>query len=423
MPDRLVIIGGGAVGFSTALYAQSHDLDVTVVERTHPGAGASGHNGGIFSLGNCLPTSTPDVLLGLPRMLADPLSPLAIRWAYLPKLAPWLTRFVLSGRPSRIEEISIVLAQMLERAVDAYEPILPPGSIVPSPGHLIGFASPKAFVSAASSLELRRRRGIAARVLEPDDITDLDPSLQGKFVGGMLIEGAPFVLDPAATVTLLAQRFQEQGGTIVQDEVVGFEISDRSVRTVRGRRDQVPANHVVVAAGAWSKSLAAALGARVPLDTERGYGIHLPTPGVSLRIPLIYADHHIALTPAGDGELRIVGTDELAGIDAPPDPRRIDKLIEATRTIFPLLDSSGSEGWLSFRPSMPDSLPVIDRAPAADNAYLAFGHGHIGFTTAALTGRLVSSMIIGAPPEFDLSPLRAGRFALRRGACLWEIIP
>lgn len=410
MNDRLVVVGAGVVGLSTALYAQSHGLGVTVVEREFPGAGASGHNGGIFSLGNCLPTSTPDVMWGLPKMLLDPLSPLAIRWRYLPRLVPWLSRFILSGRKSRIEEISVALAQMLELSLDAYEPILPQEAIVRSPGHLIGFATEKGFASASFGLDIRERRGISTRVLGPSEIAELDPALDGRFVRGVLIEDAPFVTEPATTVRLLTERFEGAGGILLRDEIVGFEKSGGSVRAVVGRRERIEGDLFVVAAGAWSKPLAAALGAKVPLDTERGYGVHLPDPGVNLRVPLIYADYHLALTPADDGALRIVGTDELAGVDAPPDYRRADKMIEATRLIFPELNATGAERWLSFRPSMPDSLPVIGRAPEADNAYLAFGHGHIGFTTGAVTGRAVARLMTGQSPGIDLTPFRSNRF-------------
>lgn len=410
MSERLVVIGGGVVGLSTALYAQSRGLSVTIMERTSLGSGASGHNGGIFSLGNCLPTSTPEVIRKLPGMLLDPLSPLAIRWTYLPRLSPWLLRFFLSGRKGRVEEISVALSEMLALSLDAYGPLLPPDAISPSPGHLIGFASEKGFESSSFGLDVRRRRGISLRELAPSEIAELDPALEGKFARGVLVEGAPYVTEPAQTMKVLADRFERAGGTLLIDEVVGFDKSGDSVTAAVGRVHRVEAELFVLAGGAWSKRLAADLGARVPLDTERGYGVHLPDSAVKLRVPLIYAEHHLALTPAGDGALRIVGTDELAGVDAAPDYRRADKLIEATRLIFPELNASGAERWLSFRPSMPDSLPVIGRSPELGNAYLAFGHGHIGFTTGALTGRLVTQAMLGSPTDIDLTPFSPSRF-------------
>lgn len=411
--SRVGVVGGGAVGLATALSARRAGLDVTVFERRTPGFGASGHNGGIFSLGNCLPTSTPDVLARVPKMLLDPLSPLAVSWTYLPRLAPWLARFVLAGRPRRIEEISQALAALLARAVDAYLPLIDAGALLRPGGHLIGFETERSFAASHRSIDVRRRRGVALEVLGPEDIAHLDPGLAGRFARGVLIEGAPYVDDPRQVVMALAERLRAEGGEIVEAEVTGFEQRAGRVVGVRvgGERREVDA--VVLAAGAWSRRLAAELGDRVPLDTERGYGVELPHAGAGVSIPFISADHHIAVTPAGGERLRIVGTDELAGLRKPPNLARADKLVEVTRRILPHLDDAGRTVWMSFRPSLPDSLPVIGKASGAENAFHAFGHGHTGFTTAAVTGRLVVSLLTGQAPEVDLTPFRPTRFRRR----------
>jgi D-amino-acid dehydrogenase len=166
---------------------------------------------------------------------------------------------------------------------------------------------------------------------------------------------------------------------------------------------------VVVAAGAWSAELARQLGHRVPLDTERGYHVMLPDPGVMPRLPIYSGDHSFAVTPLAHG-LRFAGTVELGGLDAPPNYARADVLLERGRRMFPGLRDSGMTQWMGFRPSMPDSVPVIAASPRHRNAFFAFGHGHLGLTLAAVTGRLVADLVAGRETGIDMAPFRVDRF-------------
>ena len=168
-------------------------------------------------------------------------------------------------------------------------------------------------------------------------------------------------------------------------------------------------DRLVVAMGAFSKPWAARLGARVPLDTERGYHLMLPRPGVELRTPLLVGDHRFGIVPMTHG-VRLAGTAELASLDAPPNYRRSRMLGRMARDVVPDLRLDDAEEWMGFRPSMPDSLPVIGAVPGSDRAFLAFGHGHLGLTLGAVTGRLVADLVAGRDSEIDRTPYRADRF-------------
>jgi D-amino-acid dehydrogenase len=412
----VVVIGAGLVGLCAALHLQRSGRRVTLVERGPLAGGASGHNAGIFSLGNCVPTATPDVVRGIPHMLMDPLSPLAIRWSYLPRLAPWLVRFVLASRRARVESASIALAALLDKAVEAYAPLLPAADarVVLRPGgHLIAFRSDSSFARARFGLDLRTRRGVDLALLDSSGIGALDPQLAGRFQRAIHILGAPWVADPRAFTAQLADRFLADGGRLHHAEARDFTVANGTVRAVQTSTGPLPAGAVVVAAGAWSRRLTRRLGVDVPLDTERGYGVDLPDPGLTLRVPVISADFHFALTPAGQG-LRLAGTDELAGLSAAPNYSRADRLVEAARVIFPELRTDGATRWMSFRPSLPDALPVIGPVPRYANAYLAFGHGHVGLTLAGITGSVIRELMDGEEPGVDIEPFRPSRFALRR---------
>jgi D-amino-acid dehydrogenase len=218
-----------------------------------------------------------------------------------------------------------------------------------------------------------------------------------------------YTTDPGRLVRLLAAEVAARGGRFVRERVTGIDVGPEGPRALRTPAGAHPVEALVVAAGAWSRPLAAALGSRVPLDTERGYVVVLPRSGVTLGRALISGDYHFALTPM-DAGLRLAGTDELAGLKAPPNPARAEKLVKSARRLFPQLGSEGSTWWMSYRPSFPDSLPVIARSPRYPSAFLAFGHGHLGLSLAAVTGRLIAELASGERPSVDLAPYRPDRF-------------
>ena len=182
----------------------------------------------------------------------------------------------------------------------------------------------------------------------------------------------------------------------------------RAVRTVTAA---YPAEAAAAAAGAWSRSLARVIGLRVPLDTERGYSVSVTVadPGIEPRLPVVSGDYGFGVTPMQDG-VPLGGTVEFAGLEAPPDPSRHTLLMKYAKRLYPRLDVSRRTEWLGFRPSIPDSLPVIGASPRHTNAFLAFGHGHIGLTTAAATGRAIADLAAGRRAAFDLAPFRPDRF-------------
>ena len=151
------------------------------------------------------------------------------------------------------------------------------------------------------------------------------------------------------------------------------------------------------------------LGSRVPLDTERGYHVMMEN-NIDLRVPLLCADHKFSMTPMTDG-IRLGGTVEFAGLEAPPNPKRWEIMAQRSRALLPGLKSEMRSTWMGFRPSMPDSLPVIGPSPRHANVYYAFGHGHLGLTLAAVTGRIVADMIANRVPVVEPTPYRVTRFS------------
>lgn len=409
----VVVVGGGIIGLCSALHLQRRGYEVTIIDRGPPGNGASGHNAGLLSIGNCLPTATPGVIRSVPKMLLDPLSPLAIRWGYLPKLTPWLARFLAASRPRRVEQLSVAIASLQRQALRAYAELLPMPDFdagLFEGGHLLAYGSESAFRKAQFSLEVRRARGVNVEVLDPSALADRYPALSGRVSRGVLVPDS-YYFDPPVFTAAVATRFSEAGGRWLERTAQGFQVAGDRASAVQTEAGPVAATLVVIAAGAWSRSLVRALGFDTPLDTERGYGVRIPDPGIDLGGPLIYMDRHVAITPL-PGQLLLAGTDELAGLRTPPDYARADAVIRAARELFPDINTDGAQKWMSFRPSHPDSLPVIGRSPRQENVYLAYGHGHLGFTMAAITGELVGQLVDAEDTTVDLQPFRPTRFRM-----------
>ncbi|GAB4391038.1 MAG: FAD-binding oxidoreductase [Kiloniellaceae bacterium] len=411
-PDPIVVVGAGIVGVCCALYLLRDGHRVVLVDRGAPGEGTSFGNGSIITEEAVVPVQTPGVARKVPGMLADPLGPLAIRWSYLPQIAPWLFHFIRSSSPRRVEEISIALGQLLEGSLKAYEPLLEAAGIqdmVKRSGWVSVYETEAGFKSYEPMLELQRRRGVKFDVLPAEELRQLEPGLAPIFRRGVFYPDVAHTVNNFRFVQELAAAFVRLGGEIRRASVVGFEQGESDVRAVATEEGKLPCSGVVIAAGAWSKALTAMLGSRPPLDTERGYHLTLPHAAASLRMPVYSTERGFVCTPLENG-LRVAGTVELGGLTAAPNWKRAEVLYQNASRWFPGLDRRDESRWMGYRPSMPDSVPVIGPSPRHRNAVFAFGHGHCGLSLAARTGDLVSALIAGRDPGIDMRPYRADRF-------------
>lgn len=408
----VVVVGAGIVGVCCALYLLRDGHRVVLLDRSAPGEGASFGNGSIITEEAVVPVQTPGIQWKVPAMLMDPLGPLSIRWSYLPKLVPWLTRFVGASSTVQVETISISLKALLTGALAAYDPLLEAAGIqdmVRRSGWVSVYETDAGFKAYGPMLELQRRRGVRFDVLPAEELRQLEPSLAPVFKWGVFYPDVSHTVNNFRFVQELALAFVRLGGEIRTANVVGFVQKDRQVSAVRTEAETISCSAVVIAAGAWSKALAAMLGSKLPLDTERGYHLTLPHAGVSPRIPVYSTERGFVCTPLENG-LRIAGTVELGGLDAPPNWRRAERLYENASRWFPGLDRREESRWMGFRPSMPDSVPVIGPAPHHKNAFFVFGHGHCGLSLAARTGELMAALFAGRDPGIDMAPYAADRF-------------
>ncbi len=409
--SRVIVIGAGIVGTCCALELRKQGFEVTLVDPVPPGESCSFGNAGVLAAWACVPASMPGTIAKVPRWLFDPEGPLAIRPAYLPRLAPWLLRFLGAGRAARIPAAADALIAINGPTVALYQELAKEAGapeLVRESTHLQVSRQPGYFDLGDLEWRLRRERGATLTLLEGGEIRELEPEIAPDYVSGIRIAPQGHTTNPERLVKVLAEHFQRLGGQLRQAEVrrLRSEPTGPRLETDVG---EMSAEAVVVAAGAWSARLAAQIGVKSPLEAERGYHMTFAEPGIALRNTVSEAGRMFISTAMEPG-LRVAGTAEFAGIEAAPDWRRARVLGRMVKELFPRLDTSRPSEWMGRRPSLPDTLPVIGPAPSAKNVFFAFGHGHTGLTAAPMTARIVAGMIAGAPLNLDVRPYRATRF-------------
>ena len=405
----IAIIGAGVVGLAIAERLIAEGRAVTLVDPGVPGMGASYGNAGTIADYAVLPVGTPDVLRNLPSLLFDRNSPLAIRRAALPALMPWLARFAWQSLPGPAARNAASIARLLADACPNWLDLgarLGGAEILQKRGCLYVYESKAGFVAAEKDLAFRRGLGISVDLIGPEVLRQIEPGLPEVEGGAAYFPKAVFLNDPGRMVGLLTDRVRE-GAEILQARAERLERMPDGV-ALSGPGFQMKARRVVIAAGAHSRTLAAMAGDRVPLDTERGYHVEWDMAVPPVTRPTCPTARGFYLCPM-QGRLRVAGTVELGGLTAPPSPHRVAKLVEGARAIFPDLPAPSRE-WMGFRPSMPDSLPVIGPSRAGAEVIHAFGHGHLGVSMAPVTARIVADLIAGRAPEMELAPYLPTRF-------------
>jgi D-amino-acid dehydrogenase len=409
---HIAVIGAGIVGMCCAAWLQRDGNAVTVIDPRAPGEGCSFGNAGLLSPGAIVPPVLPGAWRNIPRWLVDPLGPLALRWRYLPWLAPWLLHWMRAGTEQRAREVSAALKALHAPVFEGYAELLDgaDSDLIRRTGQLYVSEQPDGALGPELVQRLRAEAGVRCEVLRDEALREIEPALGAQFRSGLYFPEHGHSVNSLRLVKVLADRFRAQGGVFVRDTVRGFEIAPDGPRRVHAGARVLSFEKIVIAAGAWSHRLTAQLGTHVPLEAERGYHLTLPAPGVMPRVPLVNRDAGFTITPMENG-LRLAGTAEFAGVDAPPDYRRARMLLTHAQRTLPGLSGVRATEWMGCRPSLPDGPPVIDHSPRFSNVWFAFGHAHFGLTEAPTTGRLIADLVAGRAPALDLAPYRVSRFS------------
>lgn len=409
--ETLVVVGAGVIGLAIAFRLAREFENVTLIDRGDPGMGCSFGNAGHVATEQVFPLASPATLFAAPRLLLRKDGPLSIRPQYALRALPWLLRFAWASRPSAFRRGTAALASLQSGAMASLEELCAEAGIGASlhrRGHLILVENERSVGGANRQIRALIEHGISAEWKSPEDVLTLAPELKKNIAGGIYVADSGHVADPMQVCQRLFEAFKLSGGKFIRQEVRDIAAGEGPVSvTLRG--DTLHAQTVVIAAGAWSRKLAAGTGFDVPLDTERGYHVMADGWHGSFDMPIASFERMTIMTPL-DAGLRITGFVEFGGLEQPANPARTETLQRHLEQLLPGAHMPRKSGWLGFRPSLPDHLPVIGRSPGDRNIVYAFGHQHLGLTLAGVTADLVLSMLQGREHQIDIRPFRIDRF-------------
>ena len=412
MSEDVTVLGAGIVGICCALSLAERGVRVRLIDRGDPGQETSFGNAGVISPWSIVPQSMPGLWKKIPGWLIDPLGPVAVRPGHLPRLAGWGLRFLAQGREGRVREISAAMETLNRDCVSIYRHHLS------GTGHedlIRGSYYVHAFRSGGDarldSLDNDLRLGAGAELERVDsaELRRIEPALSPDFKDAIVIKGQACALSPGRVGAVLAKKLLGMGGQIVQAEIHAIKPRENNGWSYTTDQGEFAAPKLILAMGAWSVALLKPLGIRIPLESERGYHVSFTKPGIALNNSIMDVDRKFVASSMEDG-VRVAGTAEFAGLDAPVNEKRLKGLVKPARGLSPDLKTESYTTWSGQRPSLPDSLPCIGTFDKFPGLVAAFGHSHYGLMMAPKTGRIVADIATQTPVHMDLSHYNPTRF-------------
>ena len=410
--QRIAVIGAGIVGVSTAIWLQRDGHEVVLIDREGPAAGTSYGNGGVLASCGIAPVNSPGLMKTAPAMLFQADSPLFLRWSYLPKMLPWLIKYMLRANHKDARYVASALTQILHDSLEQHQ-ALAKGTgaekwLKPS-DYVFVYDDRAAFKKESFAWSVRREMGFKWDEMNAESFNNYDPIFQGTRNFAIRMKNHGLISDPGEYVTALARHVESEGGEIVIAGAKDIVQKAGQVTGVETDKGTINCDAVVLAAGVWSKALSEKLGAKTPLESERGYHIELVNPSVMPRAAMMLASGKFVITPM-DGRLRCAGIVEFGGLETPASTGPIALLKKQIHQAIPGLTYDRVEEWMGHRPAPTDSIPFIGPFDNVKGAYAAFGHHHIGLTGGPKTGRMIADMVANRKTNIDLAPYNVSRF-------------
>jgi len=414
MTDKpIIVIGAGICGLSTAIWLQRSGHSVLLMDKGMPGMGASYGNAGLLAQWAIAPVTSPTLWREAPKYLLDPNSPLFMKWSYLPRLLPWLGKFLSHATDAATRRIVASQIPLVCDAVDQHKSLVRGTDLedwVSDSKFSYAYKSKAHFDADAYTWDLKKSAGFEPTLVTGSAVQDCEPILGPAVQCLAVLEGQGHIVNPGQYITELTKYFTKKGGKFIQAEVHDLHKIDGRISHIDTDKGSFECSHAVITAGIWSKDLMKKIGLKVPLEAERGYHVIFENPSEMPRNPMMITAGKFAVNPMDMG-LRCAGTVELGDHHAGPSAAPIKLLMRHAKEVFPNLTYKGTQEWMGFRPSTPDSLPLIGEL-GNSGIYTGFGHQHVGLTAGPKTGRLIAQMIDGNTPNIDMSPYAPERYVV-----------
>ena len=408
---HIAVIGAGIVGCSCALWLQKKGFAVTLIDPDDPGSGTSSGNACTIAEYGCIPVNSPDLFRRLPSLLFSKESPLNLDLGYALTHPAWMIDFLRNCREHKVDRTIRLLGKLLRKVYEGLDPLLEMADardLLAQKGFMHVYADQREFDAVKKANQARRDQGSNFVELDRGDIKDLEPSLKFPFQRGLLFDDISHVLNPLTLCQRYAECFKRNQGQLLRQRALEVIDDEGSVRIRLDNGETIDASRVVIAAGAFSKSIEGIPTRRLKLDTERGYHLQFSNMQHLLSRPVSWHHAGFYATPM-DQCMRFAGTVEIAGTKKEMNPRMLNYLNRKAHEMLELPEQPDAE-WIGFRPTCPDALPVIGYSTSSEHILYAFGHHHIGLTLAGITGKLIAELANGEEPSHNIAPFSPRRF-------------
>ncbi|MCS6975378.1 MAG: FAD-dependent oxidoreductase [Gemmatales bacterium] len=409
-----VIIGAGVIGAWSAYFLERAGWKVTVLDQGGFGKGCSHGNCGYVSPSHVLPIPGPKAVGTAIRALLQRNGPFKIRFRFDPALWRWMALFLRRCNYRDMLRAGHALHPLLQSSRSLYEQVIGKEKLDcewQARGLILVFRTKAGMEEYAETNHLLAEEyGVPAKRLDGDELSAFEPALKPGLGGGWFYD-IDAHLRPDRFMAEMRRLLAERGVTILEGQTFReFRRKGPQAEAVVTERGELTGDVFVVATGAWTPRFSKQLGCTIPIEPGKGYSITMGKPAHCPRVPLIFEEHRVAVTPLDSG-YRLGSTMEFAGYDSTLRRDRLE-LLKAGAAIY-LHEPVGEpvlEEWFGWRPMTPDGVPIIGRSPAMGNVFIAAGHNMIGLATGSGTGRLVAELVSGQPPHLDPHPYRPERF-------------
>ena len=407
---NVAVIGAGIVGLCTSFFLQKNGFKVTLIDQNMPGSGTSYGHACTFADYACVPINSPSILKEVPSMLLKNDGPLAIDFIYLLKNLPWSYQFLKNCKKEKVEHIAQSLSKLLSHSRYYYDEIfneIDVENYINNNEALYLYSSKKEYEYSKSTNDLRIKNNVKVKDLSKEEIKEIEPNIADVYYRGHLFEGTRYTTNPMKISSKIFDKFIEKGGSFIKNKVISIGKKENSIElSLEDKKTNF--DKIILSTGAWTKELALKIGDKFPLDTEKGYHVLFSNTEKLISRPIGWSQSGFYIIQIEEG-IRSAGTVEIAGLNSKFNNKRVNMIEKQTRKLLPNLNEIKST-WVGYRPTLPDSLPVIDRSKSDERIFYAFGHQHIGWTTAAVTGKIIQYLMDEKKPNFDISSFRASRF-------------
>jgi len=412
---RIIVTGAGIVGVSCAIWLQRAGHDVTIVDRAGPASGTSHGNAGVLAGISIVPVTVPGLIRKAPGMLFSKDAPLFLKWSYLPKLLPFLARYLSYANNAHVDHYAKAMTTLLHDSADQHLALAadtPAEQFIGLEDYCFGYATKAGFEADSYAWQKRKAAGFDFDVVSGQDYAGYDPAYGDAFETVVRCKNHGRISDPGRYVQALAEHFTNQGGVLHITNINDISMSGGAIQSLETADGSMTADHIVLAMGPWSKDIAHKLGIKVPFESERGYHIEMINPSQMPKSPMMVASGKFVITPM-DGRIRAAGVIEFGGLDHGPSKAPFDLLKRQVAALLPDITYDRIDEWMGHRPAPADSLPLIGANDAAGRSYSAFGHQHVGLTAGPKTGRVIADLITGNKPNIDLAPFDPRKHAAK----------